>query len=140
MNQDRINDPENWFYYKEINFWIERKHLLNSHIRRAIPVLLKNPSWTNKQKKDALRYMIRTIDEAEQKPQEWYQKRASYYKGVRGPRNQTTPDRTKEDGFEFPSTYEELISKAEASMLPADKAAKYSPPPFQPKERNIQTY
>jgi hypothetical protein len=47
-----------WFYYKEINFWIHKKHLMNNHIRRAIPVLLKNPSFTHLDKKKALRFLV----------------------------------------------------------------------------------
>jgi hypothetical protein len=52
----------------------------------------------------------------------------------------TTIDRTCDPDFKFPSTYEELIAKAEESMLPSDKSTKYSPPPFKPREKQVQQY
>jgi hypothetical protein len=52
----------------------------------------------------------------------------------------TTPDRTKDPNFTFPDSYEELIARAEESMLPSDRALKYSPPPFKPREKQVQQY
>lgn len=53
---------------------------------------------------------------------------------------ETTVDRTADPDFKFPDTYEELIARAEESMLASDKAAKYSPSSFKQREKQVQSY
>jgi len=127
--------PE-WFHYKEINYWIHRSALEHPHIRACIPLLLNNPSWTAKQKRNALdqmQIMVKNVQELTPEKKEMLEQ---IYGGIRKP-PQKTLDVWVDPEWVQPSTYEELIAAAQAEMPRAEISRHYDAP-VQPYPKPVQ--
>jgi len=123
-----------WFWYEELKYWIQRRHLENVQIRGTIAALLHNACYTNEQKRETLDLMIKYIDGAENQPQAWYDHKYKYYKGIAKENPQhTSPDYTKDPLFKMPETYDELIAAAEAEMTHEERMARFAPSKHPPR-------
>jgi len=115
----------NWYYYHEVNYWIHKNALLHPVVRSAIPLILNNPSWTHKQKRDGLDTLQRYIRNALRFNNAFYR---DLYAGLWRPGHKTTPDTTKDPDATLPTTYEAIVRKAESAMPPEEVPRRYIPP------------
>jgi len=134
LKAEEVRTNPDWFFYQELKYWIHKKHLTNLQVRSTIQALLKNPSYTDQQKRDALDYMIKVLDGAENQPKEWYENKWQYYKGLATENPQhISPDYVKDPDFKVPQSYDELIESVEAEMTYEERAARFAPSAYKPK-------
>jgi len=126
---EKVTNNPDWFFYHSINYWIEKKHLQNDGIRLAIPPIMNNPSYSDKQKREAIDFLLK-LDvigkhvDPKIAPDEL-------------PRvaRKGTPDTAAdpEQLPKFPKTYNELVALAENNILPEEIPRRYFPPEGKPK-------
>jgi len=120
-------DP-NWFYYPSLRLWIHRDSLENPHVRGVFTAVWNNPSYTRKQKKEAIESTLLFIKNANTRSPEWIAHRKFVYGPLLRTPNKTNPDLDIDPTFVVPKTYDELIRRAEAEMTFEDRAGRYGPP------------
>uniref|UniRef100_A0A6B2L395 Uncharacterized protein n=1 Tax=Arcella intermedia TaxID=1963864 RepID=A0A6B2L395_9EUKA len=126
----------NWFYYKELNYWIHKNALMNEHVRSAIPLILNNPSFDEPTKRRGLDSLQRVIRNAARHDNAADR---DLYTGIyKENRNRTTPDTTKDPDVNLPATYEEIIRKAESQMPPEELPRRYAEPLGKPYNKILQ--
>jgi len=125
----KVKDNPEWFRYPELDYWIERKHLLNDTIRKNIHVILHNPTYSKQQKVNAIDYLIKL------------EAIALHVDPKLGPdelprvARRTTLDTTSDPDLnpKVPKTFHELIAQAEMVILPEEIPRRYAPPEQKPK-------
>jgi len=127
--QAKVKDNPDWFYYHEINYWVERKTLMNDTIRNNIHLILHNPTFSNAQKREGIDYLIKLEEMAKHvnpklAPDE-LPRRA----------RQSTPDTACDPDMrpKFPMDYKEMMAQAEAAMIPEEIPRRYFPSENKPR-------
>eukprot|EP01125_Pyxidicula_operculata_P003911 TRINITY_DN1547_c0_g1_i1.p1 TRINITY_DN1547_c0_g1~~TRINITY_DN1547_c0_g1_i1.p1 ORF type:complete len:473 (-),score=160.24 TRINITY_DN1547_c0_g1_i1:119-1537(-) len=123
------DNPHEWFHFKEVNTYVHIKHLMHPHIRASIPPVINNPTYSVEKKREAIRTMIRLVDREYARPPAAKRLLASFYKGLVSDElpNSKTPDTIRDPTGVMPTTYEDLISRAESEMPPEERIKRYEP-------------